>query len=74
MERPNYFSNCLPLTEDDDKYALSVIAGPDTNLYPLTDYWQRMVGASESTCARQPVRTLASPRFIGTDGESFQLV
>lgn len=68
------FLELLPLTEDDDKYALSVIAGPDTNLYPLTDYWQRMVGASESACARQPVRTLASPRFIATDGETFQLV
>ena len=68
------FLELLPLTEDDDKYALSVIAGPDTNLYPLTDFWQRIVGASESACARQPVRTLVSPRFIGTDGESFQLV
>lgn len=68
------FLEMFPLTENDDKYALSVIAGPDTNLYPLTDYWQRMVGASESACARQPVRTLASPRFIATDGETFQLV
>ena len=68
------FLEILPLTEDDDEYALSVIAGPDMNHYPLTYYWQKMVGESESACARQPVRNLASPRFINVDGETIHLV
>ena len=68
------FLEILPLTEDDDEYGLSVIAGPDMNHYPFISYWQTVVGESKSACARQPVRNLATPRFINVNGETIHLV
>ncbi|MXZ45217.1 MAG: hypothetical protein F4Z01_09670 [Gammaproteobacteria bacterium] len=68
------FIEMLPLTEKDDEYELSVIAGENNTLYAARDYWDLVVLDGESPCGRQSVRNFKNPRVIAIEEDSVHFV
>ena len=69
-----FFIELLPISEKDDKYELSVIAGPDYKLHPVFEFWDSVVVETESSCTRQSVRSLRNPRVVYVGDETLHLV
>ena len=68
------FIELLPLTEDDDKYELSVIAGANNTLYAAQDYWDSVLLQDNSRCDRQSIRNFKNPRVLTIQQDSVLLV
>ena len=68
------FIEMLPMTEEDDEFELSVIAGADNKLYAARDYWDSVVLDGESPCDRQSVRNFKNPRVIAIEEDSVRFV